>query len=482
MSSRVATTADIKEIESVPLTRRNLSASTYEAIQQGAAINPDKIALQFFLQGLEFSDAVFYTYHDLLRLINQTANMFNGLGLGKDDVVSVILPNLPQSYFTIYGGQAAGIVNPINPLLEPQVMAAIMNAAGTKLLVTLAPFIGTDIWQKVASIAGQVPTLEMILQVDLANYLSTTNKLAVKWMLFRAEKGPKVQLPVHDFVKTARRYTGEKLLSDRRFQPDDIASYFPTSGTTGTPKLAQSTHFNQVFAAWSSAEMISLPADYMVFCGLPLNQINSAILSGLAPLMKGASVVLGSLSGFRDEGLLANFWQIIDFYKFNFFSGNPSLYRSLLNIPIAEADISSLELSVCSSAPMPVEILHQFEERTKIRILGGYSLTEGACLSAVNPLAGENRAGSIGLRIPYQEMKVVHLNSEGKYEKECVVNESGSLILRGPNIFAGYKDEAHNRSAWVDTGDGQGLWFNSGDLGRQDRQGYFWLSGREKNS
>ena len=135
MSTAVATVADIEAIESVPLERRNLPSNTYEALKQGAAINPDKIALQFFLQGTHFADAVFYTYKDVLGLITQTANMFHDLGIGKDDVVSTILPNLPQAYFTIFGGEAAGIVNPINPLLEPQVMAEIMKAAGTKVLV-----------------------------------------------------------------------------------------------------------------------------------------------------------------------------------------------------------------------------------------------------------------------------------------------------------------------------------------------------------
>ena len=190
MSKAVSTMVDIQAIEAVPIERRALPSSTYEALQRGAVINQDKIALQFFLQGIEFTDAVFYTYKDLMGLINQTANMFNDLGIGQEDVVSMILPNLPQAYFTIWGGEAAGIVNPINPMLEPQIMADIMNAAGTKLLVTMAPFIGNDIWQKVASIADQVPTLETILRVDLASYLSTAKKLAVRWMLLRGEKSP----------------------------------------------------------------------------------------------------------------------------------------------------------------------------------------------------------------------------------------------------------------------------------------------------
>lgn len=480
MSPAVATISNIKSIESEPLAKRNLPASTYEAIQQGAAIRSDKIALQFFLQGTDFSDALFYTYRDLIGLINQTANMFYDLGIGKDDVVSMILPNLPQAYFTIWGGEAAGIVNPINPMLEPQVMADIMNAAGSKLLVTLAPFPGTDIWQKVVSIADQVPTLETILQVDLASYLPTFKKLGAKWLVFRGDKGPKPRAQVYDFVTRARRYTTEKLVSERQIQPDDIASYFHTGGTTGTPKLAQHTHFNEVFDAWAAAEAISMTADKIVFCGLPLFHVNGVIVSGLIPWMRGASVVLGPPSGYRGEGVIPNFWRIVDFFKINFFSGVPTVFSALLNVPVEEADISTLEIAICGAAPMPVEVFRQFEERTNIRILEGYGLTEGACVSSVNPLAGERRVGSIGLRLPYQEMKVIALDDEGGYERDCQADEIGLVVLRGPNVFKGYKEEAHNRSAWIDTGDGRGPWLNTGDLGRQDAQGYFWLTGREK--
>ncbi|MDX1416470.1 MAG: AMP-binding protein, partial [Candidatus Promineifilaceae bacterium] len=396
-------------------------------------------------------------------------------------VVSTILPNLPQAYFTIWGGEAAGIVNPINPMLEPEIMADIMNAAGTKLLVTLAPFIGTDIWQKTASIADQVPTLETILQVDLANYLTTVKKLAVRWMLYRSDRGrPKIETPVYDFGKMARRYSGEKLLSRRQFKPDDIASYFHTSGMTGVPKLAQHTHFNEVFDAWSAANVISMSADDKVFCGLPLFHVNGAILSGLMPWIKGASVVLGSPSGYRSESIVPNFWAIVDYYQINFFSGEPTLFSSLLNVPLGEADISSLEYALCTASPMSVEDFHPFEERTTISILESYGLTEGSGISSVNPLGGEKRVGSAGFRLPYQEMKVVKLDSEGKYLNDCATDEVGMIIIRGPNVFAGYQDKSQIRRVWVDTGDGHGPWFNSGDLGREDAQGYFWLSAQER--
>jgi fatty-acyl-CoA synthase len=479
MKNGVATLADIKSIEQKPLTKRDLPQSTYEALLRGESINPDKIALRFFLQGDAYADQLFYTYKDVIGLVNQTANMLHDLGIRENDVVSMILPNLPQAFFTLWGAEAAGIVNPINPLLEPSVMADIMNAAGTRVLVTLAPFPTTDIWEKVASVVDDVDSLETILQVDLANYLSTLERLAVRFIRFRGGKGPQVRAAVLDFGQTAYRYPAESLISGRTIKGEDIASYFHTGGTTGTPKLAQHTHFNEVYDAWAAAQFIDMSPDKVLFCGLPLFHVNGVIVTGMLPFMHGASVVLGTPQGYRG-GVIPNFWTIVEHYKINFFSGVPTVFSALLNVPLEAQDISSLEFAVCGAAPMPVEVFRKFEDQTKVRILEGYGLTEGTCISSINPPFGERRIGSIGFRLPFQEMKVVRLDEKDAFERDCTVDESGAIIVRGPNVFAGYTDEALNHHIWIDAGDGQGPWLNTGDLGRQDAQGYFWLTGRKK--
>ncbi len=479
MTKAIATMVDIEELEQVPLANRDLPRSTFEALQRGAAVRPDKVSLQFFLRGDAYNDAFFYTSTDLIDLVTQTSNMFHGLGIRKGDVVSMILPNLPQAFFTIWGAEAAGIVNPINPLLEPQIMADIMNAAGSKLLVTMGPFPGADVWPKVSSIADQVPTLETILQVDVSNYLPRLYKLGAKLLHLRGDRGQPVQAKVLDFVQTARTYPIDRLTSDRVIQPNDIASYFHTGGTTGTPKLAVHTHLNEVFDAWAAAQMISLTPDKVLFCGLPLFHVNGVIITGLAPFMVGASVVLGTPQGYRGE-VIPNFWGIVDFFKINYFSGVPTVYSALLNYPQGEADISTLEYAVCGAAPMPAEVFRQFEQQTRVRIIEGYGLTEGTCVSSVNPPGGERRIGSVGFRLPYQEMKVVKLTGSGEYVRDCAVDEIGVVALRGPNVFPGYTEDSHNQGIWIDTGDGRSDWLNTGDLGRLDADGYFWLTGREK--
>ena len=93
------------------------------------------------------------------------ANLFTDLGVGPGDTVSYLLPNLPQTHITIWGGQAAGIVNAINPLLRPEQIAHLLDAAESRVLVTLGPMPGSDIWERVEAVRGLYPKLETVLQV-----------------------------------------------------------------------------------------------------------------------------------------------------------------------------------------------------------------------------------------------------------------------------------------------------------------------------
>ncbi|MCB9089182.1 MAG: acyl-CoA synthetase [Calditrichae bacterium] len=479
--SQIATMSDILAIEKVPLSERKLPASTLEMLRRGSELAPDNIALSFFLQGGDYANAVHYTFRELLGRIHQTANLLHDLGIGETDVVSLILPNLPQTHFLLWGGEAAGIVNPINPLLEAEQYASIMNAAGTKLLATLAPFPRVDIWQKVDAIRREVPSLKMILQVDLGQYLGGLKKIAVR-LLTLGGSGRERNRPqeIYDFDRLLDQYPADRLVSKRKIAPTDLASCFHTGGTTGTPKLARHTHFNEVFDAWSAALNLELNGSKNLFCGLPLFHVNGAFVTGLIPWSKGARVIMGTPQGYRGDGVMKNFWKIVEHYRIHFFSGVPTVYSTLLDIPVGGHDISSLEFALCGAAPLPVEVLQEFETRTGLTILEGYGLTEGTCVNCVNPPAGERRVGSIGFRLPYQEMKTVRLDGQGGYERDCDTDEIGLVIIRGPNVFAGYKDEHHNHDAWIDTADGRGPWLNTGDLGRRDAEGYFWLTGRRK--
>ncbi|OQY46517.1 MAG: acyl-CoA synthetase [Anaerolineaceae bacterium 4572_78] len=472
---------DVIALEQTPLNERNLPSSTYEMLQRGATISPDGMALQFFLQGTDYTDAVKFSHQEFMEKVTQTANMLHDLGISKHDVVTIILPNLPETLFTIWGGEAAGIINPINPMLEPAQIAEIMNTVKTKVLVTLMPFPTTDIWEKVSSIVNDVPSLQSILQVDIADYLPTLKRTAVKALAWKtAHKSTRPKLPIRKFAKLIKRYPSDKLTSGREIMPDDIASYFHTGGTTGTPKIALHSHFNEVFDTWSTSQVVELDTESVVFNGLPLFHVHGVITSSSVPLSNGSCIVLGTPQGYRGEDVFKNFWKIVEHYKVTLFISVPTILTVLLRESSEEHDISSLKFAISGAAPMSVEVFQRFEERTGVHILEGYGLTEGTCIAAVNPVLGERRIGSVGFPIPYQEMKIAQLDADGKFERFCEVDEIGTIALRGPNVFKGYKEDVHNKIAWFDSGDEQGKWLNTGDMGRKDSDGYFWLTGRKK--
>jgi len=476
--AKFQTVQDIIAFEQTPLAERNLPSNAYEVFARASASTPDSPALTFFLQGTDYKNTVEYNHRQLLEQINQTANMFTDLGIGPTDTVSYILPNLPQTYFTLYGGEAAGIANPINPLLEPHTIAEIMNAAKTKLLVTIAPFPESDVWSKVAAIADGVPTLKIILRVDIANYLGGIKKFIVNLMR-RGQGKEKLRAMVLDFDKTAVSYPTDHLTSGRTITGDEVAAYFHTGGTTGTPKLANQTHANQVFDASMIIQWLDAGEAIRNYLGLPLFHNYGAVAVGLGAWVVGGTVVIGTPQGFRGEGVIKNMWEILDYHQCTMFSGVPTLFSTLLNVPVGDSDLSKLKLATSGAAPLPVKVAKQFTAATNIKILEGYGLTEGSSVSTLNPLYGEQRIGSVGYRLPYQEMKAAVLEDR-TFVRFCEPHEVGVVLLRGPNVFPGYVDDFHNEGAFVDVGDGGGKWMNTGDMGRQDADGYFWLTGRIK--
>jgi fatty-acyl-CoA synthase len=452
--------ADIEHLERTPLAAHDLPQNTYAALQRSAQRSPEAPALSFFFDAEHYQQAWHWSHAELFARITRTANALHALGVGPDDVVALVLPNLPETHFCTWGGEAAGIVMPINPLLDGAQMADLLRAANAKVLVTLEPTPGQDTWERLAPHLDQLPALREVVWVSTAPYLDAERAQALREHVERQRQGRNV----HDL---------HGLLAE---QP---SSYFCTGGTTGLPKIAVRTHGAEVFDAWAlGAVLAGDPANERYFCGLPLFHVNAQLVTGLRPWLQGGHVILGTPQGYRSAGLLARFWRIVEHYRITFFSGVPTVYATLLQQPVGDADISSLDYALCGAAPMPVELFREFERVSGVRILEGYGLTEGTCVSSCNLPNGERRIGSIGLRLPYQPMRAVVLDDDGRYLRDAEVDEVGAIVLRGPNLFAGYLDEAHNRGVWLDI-DGQ-RWLNSGDLGRLDAEGYFWLTGRKK--
>src|SRR5581483_2724141 len=153
------------------------------------------------------------------------------------------------------------------------------------------------------------------------------------------------------------------------------------------------------------------------------------------------------------------------------FSAVPTIYAILLQAEEAEAhDLSSLRFCVCGAAPMPVELFRKFEEKFHAFILEGYGLSEGTCVSSVNPLGGKRKIGSIGLSLSGQEMKIFNDRDE-----ELPAGAVGEIVVRGENVMAGY---FKNRAATEETL--RSGWLHTGDLGYRDEEGYFFIAGRKK--
>lgn len=450
----ISALADVEAIERVPFERRLVASNTYELIRMGASIRPAAAAISLLLSGDAYDKPVQVTYADFWARLNQTANLFHDLGVGPGDVITYLLPNLLHTHYVVWGGEAAAIINPINPMLEVSTIEHICRAVHTTVLVALGEWPGSDIWEKALTLCKRLGNLRGVIRV----------------------LGPSDEKEgIYGYDDVIGRYGGERLDSKRVIDPQDVASIYHTGGTTGTPKLAPRTHLNEASMISMLRLVIELNAGEVMLCGLPMFHANATMATGALPLSVGAHVVLLSPQGYRDPSIIKNFFRIVEHYRAVTFSSVPTVLSMLLDIDKQNADISSLRFAICGAAPLSVELFRRFEDHSGMKLLEGYGLTEGTLVSSVNPLHGERKIGSVGLRLPYQEMRV-RKEVEGNGYREAEIDEIGSMCIRGPNVFPGYREEAHNDGVWVEGG-----WFNTGDLGRQDADGYFWLTGRKKD-
>lgn len=469
---------DVSEFEKVPFNQREVPKTSYEIFKNAAKQYTNNVALEFFLDATDFKKSTQLTYKELFKNINRTANFFRDIGIGREDVIAFVLPNLPETHYVIWGGEAAGIVMSLNPMLEAEHLASLLSTAQAKYLVALAPSSGSDIWEKCVKASKSVESLQGIIAVDISHYVSASASPIGK-VVQPSHTTLLADLPALNFNDECKKYSGDSI----DFSPpkaSDIASYFCTGGTTGLPKVAKRSHSSESYNAWAMTKVFQsvFTESLSIFCGLPLFHVNGQIVTGLAPWSQGAKVVLGTPQGYRANDVVVNFWKIVEHYRVNLFSGVPTLFASLQTVPLKGEDITSLKKAICGAAPLPKELFKQFTKKTNIPLVEGYGLTEGACASSLNPGKSMETVGSIGFRIPYQDMAVLILDNHGNYLREANRNEQGCIAIKGPNVFSGYLDERHNDGIWITRG--TEIWLNTGDLGRQDENGLFWLTGRKK--
>lgn len=468
-----ATAADLKAIEAeMPWAARGQARSMYDFLTRAKTAHGARPAVSYQLLSGPDTKKVTLTWAELHAKVTQAANLFRSLGVGEKDVVAFILPNTMETVVTLLGGAVAGIVNPINPLLEPDKISAILRETGAKVVVTLKPFPKTDLAQKVAEAVQFAPNVKTVLEVDLVPYLSGLKKVIVPWI--RPKNPVQHTANVKDFRAEMARMPADRLTFTDS-QDDRVAAYFHTGGTTGMPKVAQHKVSGMVYNGWLGATLLFKPTD-VVICPLPLFHVFACYPILMSMIASGAHVVFPTPQGYRGEGVFDNFWKLVERYRVTYMITVPTALAALMQRPV-NADISSLKNAFSGSSPLPVELYNRFRKETGVEIVEGYGLTEATCLVSVNPPDGVKKIGSVGFMFPYCNVRILTRQGATDY-RECAVDEVGEICVSNPGVFEGstYTEADKNRELFAD-----GRFLRTGDLGRIDAEGYLFITGRAKD-
>ncbi|WP_371403491.1 acyl-CoA synthetase [Kribbella sp. NBC_00662] len=444
--------ADLPAIEAISLSDRGLPASTYAVLCRAAEKWPERTALSIMPDARRWRDHVDLTYGELRAAVHRAANLLYGLGVRRTDAVGLLTPNCLDAIVATLAAQTAGIATPVQPTLAAPTAQALLAQAGVRVLVAAGPEFDDEVWATTVAVARSG-------LVDAVVVLRPTGA-----------QGAGPALPVIAGVRVGYltdltsnepgdRFTGPPPSAS------DLAAVFHTGGTTGQPKLAAHTHSNEVSDAWMIAADSTLGEESVLFAALPLFHVNALVVTLLAPLLRGQRVIWAGPLGYRDVELYGGFWHLVEHFRIATMSGVPTVYQLLAQCPV-DADISSLRFAMVGAAALPPAVRTAFEGATGVPLIEGYGLTEATCAS-VRGFADQPRSGAVGVRLPYQRVKVT---------------SSGGLLIAGPTVFAGYVVGRDGRGLLLDglgaLADG---WLDTGDLARIDDDGFVYLTGRAKD-
>ena len=372
------------------------------------------------------------TYAALDDAASRAASLLRDRGLRPGDRVGLMLPNVPAFAVIYYGAlRAGGVVVPMNPLLKSREVEYYLGNSGAKLLLA---------WHDVAS------------EAELG-------AKAARVQFQRVVPGEFEQLV--DSFEPAVDVVGR--------DDDDTAVILYTSGTTGKPKGAELTHGgldqNQ---AVSGRTLLNIgPLDVVMGC-LPLFHVFGMTVGLNLAVAGGACLTL--IPRFDPRKAL----EVIGRDKVTIFEGVPTMYSAMLgerDRSQSQYDVSSLRLCVSGGAALPVEVLRGFEDALGCIVLEGYGLSETSPVASFNHPDKERKAGSIGTPIMGVQMRVV--DGSGEVLRP---GEIGEIEIRGPNVMKGYWGKPEATAAAMRDG-----WFSTGDLGRMDEDGYFYIVDRKKD-
>ncbi|MDD9718442.1 acyl-CoA synthetase [Dinoroseobacter sp. PD6] len=474
MGITIATLADKAEVEAAhPWEAAQPAQTLYELLTRTRNAHGDRRAMTFTLTSDPKDAGETLTWRELHGKATQAANLFRSLGIGENDVVAYVLPNASETVWTYLGGSVAGIVNPINPLLEPDQIASILNETGAKVVVTLKSFLKTDVAQKTAEAVAMAPAVTHVLEVDLKRYLSPPKS----WIagLLRPKNPVRHHAKVLDFNAELARQKSDGLTFPDSFE-DRVAAYFHTGGTTGMPKVAQHKYSGMIYNGWLGAELLFTHEDTLI-CPLPLFHVFACYPVLMSVITSGGHVVFPTPQGYRGEGVFDNFWKLIERWEVTFMITVPTALAALMQRPV-DGDVSTLRIGISGSAPLPMELYSRFKEATGVSIAEGYGLTEATCLVSCNPIDGVQKVGSVGIPLPHTEVRILHCEDDGTISHECATDEIGEICIANPGVYEGstYTEVGKNLGLYADQ-----IYLRTGDLGRIDEEGYLWITGRAKD-
>ncbi|MFO6464033.1 acyl-CoA synthetase [Jannaschia sp. KMU-145] len=466
---------DILDIEGAePWSDAQPATTLYELLSNTAAAHGDRPAISYQLFSGPSDPAETLTWNEVRAQVTQAANLFRSLGVGETDTVAYVLPNCTETAMVLMGGAVAGIANPINPLLEPEQIGAILRETKAKVVVTLRAFPKTDVAQKVAEAVALAPNVETVLEVDLHRYLTGLKKLIVP--LLRPKVEVKHKARVLNWTQEAGKQPKDKLtFADAT--GDRVAAYFHTGGTTGMPKVAQHSYSGMIYNGWIGHRLLFSEQD-VVMCPLPLFHVFACHVILMAMVASGAHVVFPTPQGYRGDGVFDNMWKLIERWKVTFLITVPTAMSAMMQRPV-DADVSSIKTAFSGSSPLPVELFKRFERDTGVTVVEGYGLTESTCLVSCNPVDGEKKIGSVG--IPFMHCDVKILMEKGNGAEECAADTVGEICVSNPGVSNGATyTEADKNANLYHVVDGR-HYLRTGDLGRMDPDGYLWITGRAKD-
>lgn len=451
--------ADIEALERQPWGQAIAAPTTYGLIARAAQQHGQRDAFRYLPSGDPAQPAVRVSYADLLANVHRAANLFRLMGVGPDDAVAILAPNIPETQFALWGAQVAGRACPINYLLQPDHIAALLEASGARLVVALGPNAELNLWPSVQKVLALKPL--PVLQIQVGDEVA----------------------PGAEVFQNLVAHQPDALQFDPQLAADRAAALFHTGGTTGAPKLALHTHGNEAHTSWFAHAFYGFDEHTVEVNGFPLFHVAGAFVYGLALLAVGATQVLPTLSGMRNAAFVKNYWKFCERERVTALACVPTILATLLNTPV-DADISSIQVAYTGGSPLPTELAAQVENRLGLPVRNILGMTECAGLVTIEPAGAPRVPGSTGLRLPFTQVHAVPWR-EGRAQmaERCAPGETGVIILAGPHVSPGYTDAARNVGMFerMAHNGAEVQWIVSGDLGHIDAKGYVHITGRAKD-